>query len=165
MNEWFKEIKGLKGFYLISNLGRVYSNKTKKVLNDVSCRGYRYITLYTHKGQKTYSIHRLVAMAFIPSIKNKKLVNHINENKADNRVSNLEWCTQKENMNHGTMPIKRRSNADKMPVARLNPTTNQVIKEYESTKDASRDGFNRESFSRCARGIYQTHKGYKWKFI
>jgi hypothetical protein len=165
MNEWFKPIEELRGFYLVSNLGNVFSNKTKKILKTCNTKGYRYITIYTHNGQKTFSVHRLVAKAFIENKCNKPYINHINENKSDNMVSNLEWCTHLENMNHGTRNARISMTAKKKPVARCDFETGEVIQVYESTKEAFRDGYNRESVSRAARGIHSHHKGFKWKFL
>lgn len=67
-----------------------------------------YIRVYIPSLQKRYSVHRLVAMAFIPNDDNKPYVNHIDGNKSNNNASNLEWCTQKENINHYHMCLKGR---------------------------------------------------------
>ena len=165
MKQWFKEIEGLKGLYLISNLGNIYSRKTNKILKSVNSKGYRYITIYTQNGQVTYSVHRLVAKSFVVNYNNKPHVNHINEIKSDNRSSNLEWCTHKENMNHGTRNQRVRAKTKKMPVAKCDIETGEILQKYESTKEASREGYTRESISRACRGIYANHKGFKWKFL
>lgn len=113
MKEIWKDIKGFKGHYKISNKGRVKSVK-RKVLNRGCWRiiggnilkprptkqGYLLIALYKNSLRDDFVIHRLVAEAFISNKKNKKEVNHINYNKSDNNVSNLEWVTPSENVRH-----------------------------------------------------------------
>lgn len=165
MKQWFKSIEDLKGLYLTSNLGNIYSTKTKKTLRMAKSKGYNYITIYTHLGQKTFALHRLVAKAFISRIEGKDCVNHINEIKTDNRSSNLEWCTHNENMNHGTRNKRLSIKSEKIKVARCDIDSEEVLEIYESTKEAARNGFTRESVSRAARGIYANHKGFKWKFV
>ena len=151
MKQWFKKINGLRGLYLISNLGNVFSLKTNKILKDVNARGYRHITLYTQDGQKTLSIHRLVAKAFLKNNDRSLVINHINEIKHDNRLVNLEWCTQKENVNHGTSIQRIKDKAPKLPCARYDMVTGEMLQSYESTKEAKRDGYTRESVSRACR--------------
>ena len=98
MSEW-KEIKNFEK-YLISSDGEVYNTQTKKILKKNGCGCYYIIFLYQNKIKEKFYIHRLVAQAFIPNPNHKKVVNHINGNKKDNRVENLEWATQSENMKH-----------------------------------------------------------------
>ena len=103
MKEEFKDIKGYEGIYQVSNLGRVKSfwfGKEKILAGGISNDGYPMIGLCKNKKQKTFKIHRLVAIAFIDNIENKKTVNHINGIKQDNSVINLEWNNHKENMRH-----------------------------------------------------------------
>ena len=107
MNEIWKDIKNYKGLYQISNLGRVKSlrDKNKKYREKIlkqykdNC-GYYYITLSANSNIKKHKVHRLVAQAFIPNPENKKEVNHIDGNKENNAITNLEWCTGKENKQH-----------------------------------------------------------------
>lgn len=104
----WKDIEGFEGLYQVSNTGRVrslnylHTGKTKVMKQNTDKDGYRNITLKNNNKCKTYFIHRLVALAFIPNPLNLPQVNHIDENKTNNAVWNLEWCTQEYNINYGT---------------------------------------------------------------
>ena len=86
--------------YSVSNFGRVRNNKTNKILSPRNLRGYQRVAFYVDGKPADFRIHRLVAKAFIPNPENKPQVNHINGNKSDNHVNNLEWCTNGENVRH-----------------------------------------------------------------
>jgi hypothetical protein len=96
--EIWKEVKVYPD-YKISNLGQV-KNKHGKVLVSINNHGYATLKLFKGNKPKRFSIHRLVAEAFIPNHENKETVNHINSIRNDNRVENLEWATPKENNDH-----------------------------------------------------------------
>ena len=99
-----KDIKGYEGRYQISDTGQVYSLVSKKYLKPQDDgRGYLFVRLTNKKGiVKNEKIHRLVAQAFTPNPDNLPEVNHIDENKYNNCVDNLEWCSVKYNRNYGT---------------------------------------------------------------
>lgn len=113
-NEIWKEIKNYEKCYEVSNLGRVRSLARKVNSRWGKCRtakgmilkpattrdGYYYVDLKRNQKSNKQRINRLVAIAFIDNPCNKLQVNHINGNKKDNRVENLEWCTQSENQKH-----------------------------------------------------------------
>ena len=110
MEEIWKDINGYEGLYQISNLGSVKSlkdnhgNYTEEIRNGTpNNKGYLIIDLYKNGKRKHYSIHRLVAQAFIPNPDNLPIVNHKDENKENNNVDNLEWCTYEYNNNYGTI--------------------------------------------------------------
>lgn len=100
--EIWKDIKGFRELYQISNLGRIRRKDTRKVLKLLTLsKGYRGIRLYENtKVAKTKKIHRLVAEYFIPNPLNLEQVNHKDGNKNNNKVDNLEWCSNDYNMNH-----------------------------------------------------------------
>ena len=121
MEEW-KSIPGYEGLYEVSSYGRVKSleksyirkngvidHKPEIILSPKNNgKGYFTVCLYKNKTHKYYLIHRLVAQAFLPNLDNLPCVNHKNEDKNNNRVDNLEWCTEKYNSNYKGV-LKRRS--------------------------------------------------------
>ena len=102
MEEIWKDVKGYEGLYKISNFGRVWSIRRKLFLKPVD-KPYLRVRLYSIDGtNKMFSVHRLVAEAFIPNPDNLPCINHKDENKMNNCIDNLEWCTAKYNSNYGT---------------------------------------------------------------
>jgi hypothetical protein len=102
MNEIWVEVEGHEG-YEVSNTGKVMSYKRKEpklLKNRLTFDGYEYVTLINGKVYKDYRVHRLVAKAFIPNAENKETVNHIDGDKRNNNVDNLEWATRTEQNLH-----------------------------------------------------------------
>ena len=100
MEEW-KDIIGYEGLYQVSNLGRV--RRSGKILKGgYNNKGYHTINLCKKGISKSFFVHRLVAIAFIPNPNNLPIVNHKDENPKNNCIENLEWCTYKYNANYGT---------------------------------------------------------------
>lgn len=98
-NEVWKDCKGYEGLYQVSNLGRVWSVKSQAYLKGSSDKdGYIRVHLTAKNGKRKHeSIHRLVAIAFIPNATGLPVVNHKDENKQNNNVDNLEWCSARYN--------------------------------------------------------------------
>lgn len=177
MQEVWKDIKGYEGLYQVSNLGRVksldrkrsdyrgdYANikgQLKKTKEDNN--GYLRVGLSKDGIKNKYSVHRLVAQAFIPNPENKLQVNHINGIKTDNRIENLEWCTNKENIQHASRkgllkPNKKKVNQYKISI--------ELVNTYDSITEAAK------SINRSVTDIHhvlnkknKTAGGYIWKYV
>lgn len=113
----WKDIKGFKNLYKISNTGLIKSYKRSgskgKILKPGNRRGYESVTLCKENIRKPCSVHRLVALNFIKKVKGKNYVNHKDGNKLNNKVSNLEWVTNKQNIEHSINKIGNTSIGEK----------------------------------------------------
>jgi hypothetical protein len=120
--EIWKDINDFEGLYQISNFGRVkslskklknrfgYYKSKEKILNcNIGYGGYRFQKLCLNRTEKTFAVHRLVAIHFLEKIDGSDIVNHKDLNKTNNHYSNLEWCTAKENVHHYEMNTTRYS--------------------------------------------------------
>ena len=147
MKEIWKPIRN-SNEYEISNYGNIKKNKTIIKLNKWSL--YKVVRIKLNNKFKTYYVHRLVAETFIPNPDNKPIVNHIDANKLNNRVDNLEWCTKQENEKHAwkhglkekiretsreNVKVARKYINNKIPVIQYDLNGN-FIKEWESSTDA-----------------------------
>ena len=163
----WKDIPNYEGIYQVSNLGEVKSLRSNIFLRpSVKKNGYLQVRL----SGKTFLVHRLVAISFIPNINNFPQVNHIDENKLNNCVWNLEWCSAKYNTNYGTgitrQVAKRKGKFclgdNKRALKCICIETNIV---YDCIKSASEStGVSEGNISRCCRGIRKTAGGYHWKY-
>lgn len=110
----FRPIPGYEKLYKVSSVGDIFSIRRNRILKPKhSKQGYLRVTLCdSEHNHKTIGVHRLVALTFIPNPLNKPTVNHINENKLDNRVENLEWATTAEQNAHGTRTQRAMRNTD-----------------------------------------------------
>lgn len=186
--EIWKDIEGFEGFYQISNYGEVRSldrfdgirNLKGNILKqNLKQNGYLQVGLRKQGKRKWFSVHRLVAKHFIPNPDKLPQVNHIDSNKQNNTVDNLEWVTAKANYKHaeqnGLMnPPKgenhpcyglygERSKSAKK-VVRYNKETGET-KLYNAKILAKYDGFDVTSVSKCCNKHQKTHKGYEWYFL
>ena len=156
--------------YQISNLGRIKSFKwgKERILKQSQCmNGYYYVNLSKNGIVKNYFVHRLVAEAFLPNPNNYPCVNHKDEDKSNNIVSNLEWCDVKYNTNYGTRNkrIGKSNTNGKLSKPVLQYTLDgQFVKEWPSTMEAARNGFNQGHIIECCRKNRKTHKGFKWGY-
>ena len=172
MEEIFKEIEGYEGLYLISNLGRVKS-LSKKIWNgkgyynrnEINIKpakdkdGYLYVQLSKDNIQKPYKVHRLVAQAFIENPNNLPQVNHKDEDKTNNHVTNLEWCTPKYNLNYGTLKERFKLRTNK-PI--LCVETGEVFKSASEIKRLF--GFDKSYIGVSCKNN-KTAYGFHWKYV
>lgn len=152
--------------YQVSNLGRVKSLKkgNERILKPgVAGIGYLFVVLFKDGKRKEMLIHRLVANAFIQNQDNLPCVNHKDENKQNNLVTNLEWCDVKYNSNYGTR--------NQRLIAKLSKKIGQftkdgkLIKVWPSIIEAERQGFNHGNICSCCQGRLKSHAGFIWKYI
>jgi len=172
MEQW-KAIQGYEGRYEVSNLGRVRS--LDLVLSNghfyrgqiISPRknngGYMLVNLSRSNKVRTFSLHRLVANAFIANVSNCKQVNHINEDKTDNRAVNLEWCSASYNTRYGhrndTMINQR-----KKAVCQFTMDGN-LVNNFPILSLAAREtGINAAHICDVCKGKRKSAGGYVWKY-
>lgn len=170
--EW-KDIEGFEGSYQVSNTGlikslkgkseRIMKPRRKKIIKKDGSTEFGYEELVLSNGDVRTSklVHRLVAQAFIPNPQNKPEVNHIDEDKGNNNISNLEWNTHEENSNHGTKNI-RSANKQSMAVIGVDEHGN-IVEIHSSLRSAERlTGFGHSNISACANGKSAKYKGLEW---
>lgn len=129
--------------------------------------GYQTVMLYHNNKKKLLKVHRLVAEAFLDNPNNYKEVNHKDEDKSNNIVSNLEWCDAKYNSNYGTRNkrIGKSNTNGKLSKPVLQYTLDgEFVREWPSTKECGRNGYSQGSVSACCRGERKTHKGFIWSY-
>ena len=162
--EIWKPVVGYEGLYEVSSFGRVrssnYQNKNKILKYDFVRSGYLRVTLCKNGKTKHYLVHRLVAIAFLSNPENLPQVNHRDEDKQNNHVDNLEWCSAKYNTNYGTRTQKTSKSVLQFT------KTGELIAEYPSTHEIERlYGYDCSSIAACCRGYrLKSAYGYIWKF-
>ena len=197
INEIWKPVVGYEGLYEVSNLGRVKSlGNTLKCSRfrgietimrpEVTNLSYCRISLRKDRKYKHWSVHRLVAIAFLPNPNNLPVVNHKDENPSNNCVDNLEWCTHQYNLTYGTARKRgaetfKKSNVSKChyykglatknrlkvgayekPVHQIDIVTGEIIQTFRCIREAERT-FNTKHISAVVNGRRNKAKGYFWK--
>ena len=168
--EW-RDVVGYEGLYMVSNIGnvkslqrtakskncsiRTVSEKLRKINKNKS--GYLMVILNKEGKRKGMKIHRLVAEAFIPNPLNLPQVNHRNEIKSDNRVENLEWCTQDYNNKYGTRTERTSKKVKCLETGVVYPSTIEIQRSL---------GFSSANISRCCnkKHYYKTVGGFHWEW-
>lgn len=180
MKEIWKPIKGYEGLYEISNLGRVKSLSrvtphngrvypTKILKPHINTKKYLDVELSQNGLKQRYRIHRLVAETFIPNPNNKPQVNHIDCDKSNNRVDNLEWCDNSENQRHAfAHGLNHRGKFGDSPKAKsvLQYTLDGILmREWDSIVRVKKEcGYSDGYISQCCKGKYKHAYGYVWKY-
>lgn len=189
LEEW-RDINDFEGLYQISNLGRVKSlervekarNGRKRMIKEKILtggeyiKGYKFVCLSKDYKKKQISVHRLVAITFIPNNENKPQVNHIDGDIRNNTLSNLEWNTNSENGIHSYRVLGRKNargmlgkcgvlNARSKPVYQFT-LDGEFLRSYESGRQAAFiNNFKQCGISSAARGRYKQAHGFKWSYI
>lgn len=174
--------EGFEDSYEVSNFGRIRSvdriveskrgplrYKGKLIATPLNDDGYQIFNFCKARKKKHAKVHQVVARAFIPNPNNLPEVNHKDENKANNHVSNLEWCTREYNMNYGTgmermrnhPNQKKRHEESKTPIVGVKIDDESTIR-FESISEADRIGFKRRNLWSALNGHDASHKGYVW---
>lgn len=163
--EIWKPIADYEDLYEVSNQGRVRSlcnryGENKILKQCIGSRGYYLVTLCNKGKQKTVNVHRLVACAFIPNPASLPCINHKDENKLNNNVSNLEWCSYYHNNTYGHRLTK---SAEKRGIPVICNETGIV---YPSSKAASRiTGIAQSQIWNCSHGNRKTAGGFTWSLF
>ena len=191
MIEIWKDVKGYEGLYQVSNHGKVKSVKRKgkngryyggktKILTPSKSGGYLTVGLSKGSFSKTYLVHRLVADVFIPNPLNKKEINHIDGDKHNNNIDNLEWNTRLENMRHAKTHnlLKPKKGKEHYLFQRYGSThhnakkivqldlCDNIIKIWECGADIERElGIPKSNICKCCKGERKKASGYKWRYI
>lgn len=179
MQEIWRDIKGYEGLYQVSNLGRIKNVKTKSIKVATKCKnGYLYIDLYKNNKRTKKTVHRIVAETFLDNKDGFTDINHIDGNKLNNNVNNLEFCNRSYNLKEAYR-LKLRKIAKPMLNKKdyLCPTSKKVnqydmngnfIREWGSTMQIERElKIRHSSISACClkNRKYKTVGGYKWEYV
>lgn len=166
--EVWTEIYEYENDYKISNYGHIYSKKNNSIINGyITKAGYNRVKLYKNGISHSYAVHRLVALHFIPNPGKKNEVNHINGNKLDNRVENLEWVTSAENTRHAWKNKLASADKKQKKVYKYDLNGN-FIEEYGSLQKAAKSvgGVKgaHSNISNCCYGKRNKAYGFLWSF-
>lgn len=165
MKEIWKDIEGYEGLYQVNNLGRVKRVTTGRVLKGMKDKcGYLTVDLYKNGSKSKKKIHRLVAQAFISNPESKPQVNHIDENKTNNMISNLEWSTAKENTNYGTRN-ERLSKTKSIAIIATNLKTGDSTEFYGTNECARQLGLTQQSITKVLKGKLNQTGGFTFKYL
>ena len=172
-----------EGLYKVSNLGKIlslnYRNTGKaEVMTPIERKdGYSEVCLSKNKETKRCLVHRLVAFTFLDNPENKPQVNHKIEGKKGRKINmvffnkdgtvnkertTIEWVTPKENNDYGTR-TERSAKTQSKPVLQLS-LSGDLIKEWESTRECERNGFDHGAVCKCCNGKQKTYKGFRWEY-
>lgn len=185
--EVWKDIAGYEGIYQVSNKGYV-RNITKKphrvLKNFADKKGYLMVKLYKNGTKSTKKVHRLVAFAFIPLVEGKTQINHIDGDKQNNVVENLEWADNSDNQKHSfkylgkvatwkgkSLPMSTREKIRNYHLTHGGVGGKEVLcidtgERYINACAASRDtGIHRSCISKVCRGVHKVAGGMRWQYV
>ena len=167
--EHWKDIEGYEGLYEVSDQGRVrslnyhHTGRVQLLKPQMNTWGYLHVVLCKDGKRKFCRLHRLVAQAFLVNPLGLPELNHIDENKQNNCVDNLEWCSAKENSNHGTRNA-RIAAAKNKPVEQRTKD-GRLLTTWPSLMEAWRQtGIDYANISNCCNGKLRSTGGYVWRY-
>lgn len=178
----FNKVKGFEDYYEVSDVGIVRSvdrliwngkgyllKKSQEIKQQTNKKGYKICYLSKDSKQKTCLVHRLVAEAFIPNPNNYEQVNHIDCNKSNNCVKNLEWCSNLQNQRHARANglVWRWENAGRKrkKVKKIDLKTNKTLEIYNSIAEAGRkNNLNKANINSVCKGLRNACGGFIWKY-
>lgn len=165
----WKDIKGYEGLYQVSDKGEVQrllkGGRTKLV--KPRCGLYPTVSLSNHCNKKSYLVHRLVAEYFLERPEGTTEVNHKDGNKWNNDLSNLEWVTQRQNIDHAVKELEAfKYGKTPRKVRCIDPYSGQIVEEFRSVSEATRavGKDSRQGITCCCQGRRITAYGYKWEY-
>lgn len=178
--EIWKDIEGYEGMYQVSNMGRVRALDRVKpnsggqiakghiLPQSDNGHGYRFVSLWKFNKGRRFYVHRLVASAFIPNPNNFPIINHKDENKSNNRYENLEWCTQKYNINYGNHMKRLKesyiANGNNRPID-VYDKNGAFLKTFDCSNEVCKElGVHRRGLYLVCQGVAKSYKGYRFAF-
>lgn len=161
MKEEFGPVPGYEGLYEVSNHGRIKSIRKNRLIRPFVNSGYSLIALSVNGKRKNYSVHRLVALVFIPNPNNYPCVNHIDSNRGKNNVENLEWCTNLMNSHHAVKQ-GRHHHGSTHTFAKLD---DEKVREIKTLLDTHSQGEIARMFNVAQTTIFSIKKGMTWKHV
>lgn len=181
--EW-RDVVGYEGCYMVSSLGRIlslgrpirYYAYTKMLPPSLMSQrkwnsGYLSVTLKKNGKRECLSVHRMVAIAFVPNPNDYPCIDHRNDDKSDNRASNLQWCTHE--FNNSKEHHRRASSVSRKgkpipsiqtPIVQLS-TNGDLVRVFPSMTDADNNGFQHSAIHRVIHNKLKTHRGFKWMYL
>lgn len=165
-DDFIRPIEKFDKKYYVSREGDVLSmmsylntGKIKVLKTYIKESGYIEVNLSSQGKAKSYRVHRLVATAFLPNPNNYPVINHKDEIKSNNNLSNLEWCTDRYNLNYGKCQESKSKKVRQMDIYW------NEIKVWKSIAEAERSGYTGELISKCAKGKIKLYRRCRWVYL
>ena len=175
-----KDIPGYENYYAATEDGRIWSYKSNKFLIPYDAKGYQKVTLSINGKLQPFTVHRLIALTYIPNPENKPTIDHINRDPQDNRVSNLRWATYEEQAKNRNNRIFTKEESIKGAITSANNNSKVIemrdknnhsilYKTFKNAEDAAEelvhDRTKGSYIRKCARGIKPSAYGYYWTYF